>query len=84
MFKHRDHFTPEDSSARPGFTMHRSLIDMTYSGRYIASAKCSACGQLFTPSAVALVGTQDTEWELVGAFGNHECAPALSRFDHLH
>jgi hypothetical protein len=57
--------------------MNRTLIETTYSEQYIASAKCSACGQLFTTSAVALARSEDAERQLIGAFGNHECAPAL-------
>ena len=75
MLNHHDRFTTQDPSAQS--PVDRRLIDITYSERYIASAKCSACGQLFATSAVALGGSDDTERELVGAFGNHECASAL-------
>jgi hypothetical protein len=53
--------------------MNRTLSEVTYSEGNIASGKCTGCGQVFTKSAVALASNENTEWELVGAFGSHEC-----------
>ena len=56
--------------------MNRTLSDVTYSEGNIASGKCSGCGQTFMTSPVALVVGENTEWNVVGAFGGHECTPA--------
>jgi hypothetical protein len=58
----------------PDPKMNRTLCEMTYSEGNITSGKCTGCGQLFTASAGVTV--EHPEWELVGAFGVHECAPA--------
>jgi hypothetical protein len=57
--------------------MNRTLSDLTHSEGNIASGKCTACGQRFTTSADA-PAAGDTEWEVVGAFGGHECTPVPS------
>ena len=56
--------------------MDRTLSEMTYSEGNIASGKCSGCGQIFTTSPVAMVVGENTEWNVVAAFGSHECTPA--------
>jgi hypothetical protein len=56
--------------------MNRTLSEMTYSEGNIASGKCTGCGQVFTKSAASLASNENTEWELVGAFGSHECTAA--------
>lgn len=56
--------------------MTRTLSDITYTEGNITSGKCTGCGQLFTAPAVALAGFENPEWELVAAFGAHECTPA--------
>jgi hypothetical protein len=53
--------------------MKRTLSDVTYSEGNIASGKCSRCGQFFTTSPVVNNVGENTEWEVVGAFGGHEC-----------
>ena len=63
--------------AGPGPLMNRTLSEMTYSEGSIASGKCTGCGRVFTASTVApLAFGHRPEWELVAAFGNHECTPA--------
>ncbi len=56
--------------------MDRTLSEMPYTEGSITSGKCTGCGQLFTTSAVALAGNENREWELVAAFGRHECTTA--------
>jgi len=51
--------------------MNRTLTEMTYREGYIASGKCSVCGEIFTAPDGG--GTENQEWKLVGAFGLHEC-----------
>jgi hypothetical protein len=57
--------------------MTRTLGDVIYSEGNIVSGKCTGCGRLFTTSDVALPASETTEVELVGAFGGHECTPAV-------
>jgi hypothetical protein len=59
--------------------MNRTLSEITYSEGNIASGKCTGCGQQFTASAVALAGNESREWEVVAAFGGHECTLAPSK-----
>jgi hypothetical protein len=56
--------------------MTRTLSDVTYSEGNIASGKCSGCGQVFTTSPAALVVGENKEWNVVAAFGSHECTSA--------
>jgi hypothetical protein len=56
--------------------MTRTLSDVTYDDGTITSGKCSECGRVFTAPAVALAVFENSEWELVAAFGAHECTPA--------
>jgi len=56
--------------------MDRTLRDVTYSDGIIASGKCSGCGQVFTTSPVPLVVGENIEWNVIAAFGAHECIPA--------
>jgi hypothetical protein len=46
--------------------MNRTLTEMTYREGYIASGKCSVCGEIFTAPDGG--GTENREWKLVGAF----------------
>jgi hypothetical protein len=57
--------------------MNRTLSEMTYSEGNIASEKCTGCGRTFTTSAdAALAFGHKPEWELIAAFGSHECTLA--------
>jgi hypothetical protein len=59
--------------------MTRTLSDVIYSEGNIVSGRCTGCGRLFTTPDVALPASEETELELVGAFGGHECTPAVGK-----